>query len=47
MRRIFALIAQLRTAVVPGSTLIVTDLPVSRQKHSGSGFNILTASAAQ
>jgi L,D-transpeptidase catalytic domain len=31
-----------RTAVVPGTTLIITDLRVSEQTHSGSGFNILT-----
>ena len=39
-------IAHLRTAIAPGSTLIVTDLPVSRQTHNGSGFGILTAGAA-
>jgi hypothetical protein len=37
-------IADLQTAIAPGSTLIVTDLPVSRQTHSGSGYNILTSS---
>jgi L,D-transpeptidase-like protein len=31
-----------RTAVVPGTTLIITDLRVTEQTHSGSGFNILT-----
>jgi hypothetical protein len=36
-------LAHLRTAVVPGSTLIVTDLPVSRQTQSSSGFQILGA----
>jgi hypothetical protein len=29
-----------------GSTLIVTDMPVSRQTHSSSGFGILTADTA-
>jgi hypothetical protein len=33
----------LLVAIKPGTTLIVSDLPVSRQTHSGSGFNILTA----
>ncbi|MGB8465154.1 MAG: L,D-transpeptidase [Terrimicrobiaceae bacterium] len=36
-------LANLRPAVVPGSTLIVTDLPVSRQTQSDSGFSILAA----
>jgi lipoprotein-anchoring transpeptidase ErfK/SrfK len=31
-----------RAVVSPGTTLIVTDAPVSSQTHSGSGFNILT-----
>jgi hypothetical protein len=31
-----------RTAVSPGTTLIITDVRVSAQTHSGSGFNILT-----
>ena len=31
-----------RTAVAPGTTLIITDVPVSEQTRSGSGFNILT-----
>jgi hypothetical protein len=38
--------AQVRAAIAPGSTLIVTDMPVSRQTHSGAGFGILTADAA-
>ena len=38
-------IAHLRAAVAPGSTLIVTDMPVSRQTRSGSGFGILTTAA--
>ena len=40
-------IAHLRPAVVPGTTLIITDLPVSRQTHSGSGYSILTASTTR
>jgi len=32
----------LRATVSPGTTLIVTDVRVSRQTRSGSGFNILT-----
>ena len=35
--------AQLRAAVTPGSTLVLTDMPVTRQTHSGAGFGILTA----
>ena len=31
-----------RAVVSPGTTLIITDVPVSDQTHSGSGFNILT-----
>lgn len=38
--------AQVRAAIAPGSTLIVTDMPVSRQTHSSSGFGIMTADAA-
>ena len=38
--------AQVRAAIVPGSTLIVTDMPVSRQTRSSSGFGILTADTA-
>jgi hypothetical protein len=37
--------AQVRAAIAPGSTLIVTDMPVSRQTRSGAGFGILTADA--
>ncbi|HYL59596.1 MAG TPA: L,D-transpeptidase [Candidatus Acidoferrales bacterium] len=33
---------QARPAVSPGSTLIITDVPVTSETHSGSGFNILT-----
>jgi hypothetical protein len=32
----------LRTAVSPGTTLIITDVPVSAQTRSEPGFNILT-----
>lgn len=35
--------AQLRAAVTPGSTLVLTDMPVTSQTHSGTGFGILTA----
>jgi L,D-transpeptidase catalytic domain len=31
-----------RAAISPGTTLIITDVRVSGQTHSGSGFNILT-----
>ena len=31
-----------RAAVSPGTTLVITDLPVSSQTRSGPGFNILT-----
>ena len=31
-----------RAVVSPGTTLIITDVGVSSQTHSGSGFNILT-----
>jgi L,D-transpeptidase catalytic domain len=34
---------QARAAVSPGTTLVITDLPVSRQTRSGPGFNILTS----
>ena len=38
----------LRWSLVMGVvTLIVTDLPVSRQTHSSSGYSILTASAGR
>jgi hypothetical protein len=36
-----------RALIAPGTTMIVADAPVSSQTHSGSGFNILTANAAQ
>ncbi len=32
-----------RAAVRPGTTLVITDLPVSGQTRSGPGFNILTS----
>jgi hypothetical protein len=31
-----------RAAISPGTTLVITDLPVSSQTRSGPGFNILT-----
>jgi hypothetical protein len=31
-----------RAAVSPGTTLVITDLPVSDRTRSGPGFNILT-----
>jgi hypothetical protein len=34
-----------RALINPGTTLVVTDAPVSSQTHSGPGFNILTADA--
>jgi hypothetical protein len=34
-----------RALITPGTTLIVTDLPVSARTHSAPGFNILTAQA--
>jgi L,D-transpeptidase catalytic domain len=37
-------LTHLRSVIVPGSTLIVTDMPVSRQTHSSSGYGILTTS---
>lgn len=33
----------LRELITPGTTLVLTDAPVSSQTHSGTGFNILTA----
>ena len=36
----------MRAAIALGSTLTVTDIPVSRQTHCGAGFGILTADAA-
>jgi hypothetical protein len=32
-----------RAIISPGTTLVLTDAPVSSQTHSGTGFNILTA----
>jgi L,D-transpeptidase-like protein len=34
-----------RAMINPGTTLVLTDAPVSSQTHSGTGFNILTADA--
>ena len=33
---------KVRAIIIPGTTLILSDLPVSSQTHSGSGFGILT-----
>jgi L,D-transpeptidase catalytic domain len=33
----------IRAMINPGTTLVLTDAPVSSQTHSGTGFNILTA----
>jgi hypothetical protein len=33
---------QARAAVLPGTILVITDLPVSSQTRSGPGFSILT-----
>jgi hypothetical protein len=38
-------IAHLREAITPGATLVLSDMPVSRQTRSSSGFGILTTSA--
>jgi len=35
-------LAQARALITPGTTLILTDAPVSVSTRSGSGFNILT-----
>ena len=32
-----------RAMITPGTTMVVTDAPVSSQTHTGPGFNILTA----
>ena len=37
-------LTHLRSAIAPGSTLIVTDMPVSRRTHSSSDYGILTTS---
>jgi hypothetical protein len=34
-----------RAVITPGTTLVLTDAPVTGQTHSGTGFNILTADA--
>jgi hypothetical protein len=34
-----------RAMITPGTTLVITDTPVSSQTHTGSGFSILTADA--
>lgn len=40
-------LANLRSIISPGTSLILTSMPVSSQTHSGSGFSILTASSAE
>jgi hypothetical protein len=37
------LLAKLRAIITPGTSLIITDMPVNSQTHSRPGFNILTA----
>jgi hypothetical protein len=37
---------KVRGIIAPGTTLILTDMPVSRQTHSKSGFGILTTAPA-
>jgi hypothetical protein len=36
-------LSQARALIIPGTTLVLTDAPVSDQTRSGPGFNILTA----
>jgi hypothetical protein len=36
-----------RALITPGTTLVLTNAPVSSQTHSGPGFSILTTNAAQ
>lgn len=38
-------LASARALITPGTTLILTDAPVSVSTRSGSGFNILTTAA--
>jgi len=38
---------KVRAIIVPGTTLIISDLPVTRRTHSKPGFGILTADAAR
>jgi len=42
-----AFLEQVRAIIVPGTTLIISDLPVSRRTHSKAGFGILTADSAR
>lgn len=39
-------LANVRSIISPGTSLILTNMPVSNRTHSGSGFSILTASNA-
>jgi len=41
-----AFLDDVRVLITPGTTLIVTDQPVSGRTHSARGFNILTAEGA-
>lgn len=41
------MLEKVRPIIVPGTTLIITDLPVSSQTHSGQDFRILTTDAAR
>jgi hypothetical protein len=41
-----AFLEDVRALITPGTTLIVTDQPVSGRTHSAPGFNILTAEGA-
>lgn len=40
-------LGKVRGIIAPGTTLILTDMPVSRETRSKSGFGILSAEAAR
>ena len=40
-------VKQVRSIIAPGTTLILTDLPVSSQTRSETDFRILTTDAAR
>jgi hypothetical protein len=40
-----AFLEDVRAIIAPGTTMVITDAPVSSQTHSGPGFDILTADA--
>jgi len=42
-----AILEKVRAIIVPGTTLIISDLPVSRRTQSKPGFGILTATSAR